>query len=87
MGDVQIGPVDILFFAERGISPEWISPFDKLSHHDFWKLHAQVDVALDRFPFTCCTPALARLRQCLRPRMAAAPLTDEVRFMRDMEQA
>ena len=32
-------------------------------------------------------PRLARLRQSLRPRMAAAPLTDETRFAREMEAA
>lgn len=144
------------FFAERGVIPERISAFAKLSHEDFWKLHSEVDIALDPFPFgggttTCETlwmgvplvtvtgsqssiisdpnsfparfasrmgyaflnnlglpelvaetvpqyidiavqlasdiPRLAQLRQSLRPRMAAAPLTDEARFVREIEEA
>ena len=39
------------FFSERGIAPERIAGFAKLSHEDFWKLHAEVDIALDPFPF------------------------------------
>lgn len=137
------------FFAERGIAPERIMGFAKLSHADFWKLHGEVDLALDPFPFgggttTCetlwlgvpvvtCTgeggdfpprfasrmgktflnnigrPELARatireyidtavtlaydrerltaLRQGLRPAMTDAALTDERRFVREMEAA
>lgn len=39
------------FFNERGIAPGRIAAFAKLSHEDFWKLHAEVDIALDPFPF------------------------------------
>ena len=39
------------FFNERGIAPERIAAFAKLSHEDFWKLHVEVDIALDPFPF------------------------------------
>lgn len=138
------------FFAERSIDPSRIDAFSKVSHTDFWKLHGEVDIALDPFPFgggttTCETlwlgvpvvtvsgkegsdfaprfasrmgyaflnniglpelvaqtlpqyvdiavrlaqdaPRMAQLRQSLRPRMAAAPLTDEARFVREMEAA
>lgn len=138
------------FFSERGIPSGRISAFAKLSHEDFWKLHADVDIALDPFPFgggtTTCeslwlgvpvvscsgraesdfaprfasrmgyaflnnigvpefacmtipdyietTVALAhdhsqlkQLRQTLREKMANSPLTDEKRFVGEMEQA
>ncbi|MGZ5051293.1 MAG: O-linked N-acetylglucosamine transferase family protein [Methylobacter sp.] len=138
------------FFADRGIEPGRISAFAKVSHNDFWKLHSEVDIALDPFPFgggttTCetlwlgvplvtCTgkvggdfaprfasrmgyaflnnlglselaaetveryveiavnlankpESLAVLRKTLRLRMANAPLTDEKRFVREMEEA
>lgn len=138
------------FFAERGVAPERILPFNKLDHGAFWQLHGEVDVALDPFPFgggttTCeslwlgvpvvtCTGLtggnfaprfasrmgyaflnnlglaelaaetvadyvqiavalahdagrLADLRCALRPRMASAPLTDEARFVKEMEEA
>ncbi len=138
------------FFAERSIEPSRIDAFAKVSHTDFWKLHGEVDIALDPFPFgggttTCETlwmgvpvvtvsgkegsdfaprfasrmgyaflnniglpelvaqtlpqyvdiavrlaqdaPRMAQLRQSLRPRMAAAPLTDEARFVREIETA
>lgn len=138
------------FFSERGIHPERLAAFAKLNHKDFWKLHGEVDIALDPFPFgggttTCETlwmgvpvvtvsgkegsdfaprfasrmgyaflnniglpelvaqtlpqyvdiavrlaqdaPRMAQLRQSLRPRMAAAPLTGEARFVREIEAA
>ena len=138
------------FFNERGIDPARIDAFAKVDHPTFWKLHGEVDIALDPFPFgggttTCetlwlgvplitCTgkaggdfaprfasrmgyaflnnighPELAAdsiadyidkavalandrerlttLRQILRNQMASAPLTDEKRFVQEMETA
>lgn len=138
------------FFNERGVDPSRIDCFAKVSHADFWHLHARVDIALDPFPFgggttTCetlwmgvplitCTgrvggdfeprfasrmgyaflnniglPELAsdtlsgyidkavalagdpdrmtELRNTLRDKMANAPLTDETRFVKEMEAA
>ncbi|MDO8250604.1 MAG: tetratricopeptide repeat protein [Rhodoferax sp.] len=146
----------VQFFAEHGVKPERLLLFAKVSHEEFWKLHAEVDIALDPFPFgggtTTCetlwlgvplvsvtgsaqaptedpstfparfasrmgqafltniglpelvattlpqyvdiavklahdTPRMMQLRQTLRPLMAAAPLTDEARFVREMEAA
>jgi predicted O-linked N-acetylglucosamine transferase (SPINDLY family) len=39
------------FFDEKGIAPERIACFEKVSHHEFWALHHEVDIALDSFPF------------------------------------
>lgn len=137
------------FFAEHDVDPGRIDCFAKLSHREFWAMHAEVDIALDPFPFgggttSCetlwlgvpvvtCTGgpesfaprfssrmgyaflnslglaelaagtekeyvelavALAKdsrrlidLRQNMRSRMASAPLTDEKRFVKDMEAA
>jgi predicted O-linked N-acetylglucosamine transferase (SPINDLY family) len=138
------------FFSERGIHTERLAAFAKLNHQDFWKLHGEVDIALDPFPFgggttTCETlwmgvpvvsvtgseggdfsprfasrmgyaflnniglpelvantvsqyvdiavrlaqdpERLAYLRASLRSKMASAPLTDEARFAREMEEA
>ena len=138
------------FLGERGIDPGRIDCFTKIEHEQFWALHAEVDIALDPFPFgggttTCetlwmgvplitCTgktggdfeprfasrmsaaflrnigldelitetvagyidravglandpPRRERLRMELRPRMAAAPLTNPARFAREMEAA
>jgi predicted SAM-dependent methyltransferase len=143
------------YFAGRGILSERISAFAKVSHPEFWKMHAEVDIALDPFPFgggttscetlwlgvplvTCTGIAagevleqsfvqrfasrmgyaflrslglqqlaaqtvaeyvsiavalakdkerLAQLRQTLRARMANSPLTDEPRFVNEMEAA
>lgn len=137
-------------FAAEGIAPDRLRMFAGLDHQSFWKLHGDIDIALDPFPFgggttTCETlwlgvplvtltgadgkdfpprfasrmglaflsslgmpelaapnleayidtavslagdvPRLAALRGELRERMAKAPLTDEVRFAREMEQA
>lgn len=137
-------------FESRGVNPARIDCFAKVSHAEFWALHAEVDIALDPFPFgggttTCeslwlgvpvvtvtgredgdfaprfasrmgrafllnlglgelvtetvadyCDTAVALaddparlcgLRQTLRPRMAASPLTDEKRFVAEMEAA
>lgn len=39
------------FFNARGVDPVRIDCFAKVSHTDFWKLHGDVDIALDPFPF------------------------------------
>ncbi|MGI9211317.1 MAG: hypothetical protein ACR2HF_02495, partial [Methylococcaceae bacterium] len=138
------------FFDERGINPVRFDCFAKVSHGYFWALHAEVDIALDPFPFgggttTCETlwmgvpvitvtgqeggdfaprfasrmgraflgslglnelvaetveeyrdiavglahdqGRLRSLRHTLRARMANAALTDEARFVREMEAA
>lgn len=152
------------FFSERGVAPERLFAYAKLQHDAFWALHADVDIALDPFPFnggttTCetlwlgvplvtCTgdspeevqrrpahtgktgmhfparfasrmgytflnslglPELAapnedayveiavalakdrdrleQLRLTLRSRMSSAPLTDELRFVKEVESA
>ena len=137
-------------FSARGVHSDRITGFNRVCHEEFWKLHAEVDIALDPFPFgggttSCetlwlgvplitCTgregddfaprfssrmgyallnslglpelaaetvsdyiatavnlagdrKRLAGLRQSLRPRMASAALTDEKRFVREMEAA
>lgn len=139
-----------LIFGRLRIEAERISFFPQLSHEDFWRLHAEVDIALDPFPFgggttTCETlwlgvpvvtvtgrnggdfeprfasrmgyaflkniglpdlacesmedytgtavslanspERLSVLRRTLRPRMVSAPLTDERRFVFEMEAA
>ena len=138
------------FFAALGVAPDRISAFSKVSHEEFWKLHSEVDIVLDPFPFgggttSCetlwlgvpmvtCTgreggdfaprfssrmgysflsslgaaelaaetvagyidiavnlagnpEQMVLLRQTLRRRMASAPLTDEMRFILEMEEA
>jgi len=39
------------FFQTRGIDPGRIDCFAKVDHATFWKLHGEVDIALDPFPF------------------------------------
>ncbi|MBK7002203.1 MAG: tetratricopeptide repeat protein [Rhodoferax sp.] len=136
-------------FAQYGVPSARLRFFSKVSHAEFWSLHAEVDIALDPFPFgggttscetlwlgvpivTCTGGAdsfvprfasrmgkvflnalglpdlvteneseyvkaaiklasdpkrLIQLRQELRPRMAVSALTDEKRFVREVETA
>jgi protein O-GlcNAc transferase len=136
-------------FLRGGVQPQRLTFFSKLEHDRFWALHADVDIALDPFPFnggttTCetlwlgvpvvtCTGGpgsftprfasrmgaaflkavqlaelvthneadyvatavalagdperLSRLRAGLRSRMAESALTDEARFVREVEAA
>lgn len=46
------------FFAERGIAAERLTLFTKLRYEQFLKLHQQVDIALDTYPFTGMTTSI-----------------------------
>ena len=46
------------FFAERGIGAERLTLFTKLRYDQFLKLHQQVDIALDTYPFTGLTTSI-----------------------------
>jgi predicted O-linked N-acetylglucosamine transferase (SPINDLY family) len=39
------------FFESRGVAATRIDAYDKIPHAKFWELHAEVDIALDPFPF------------------------------------
>ncbi|MFO1387496.1 MAG: hypothetical protein U1F55_15330, partial [Chitinivorax sp.] len=46
------------FFAERGIAADRLTLFTKLRYEQFLKLHQQVDIALDTYPFTGLTTSI-----------------------------
>lgn len=46
------------FFAEHGISEDRLTLFTKLRYEQFLKLHQQVDIALDTYPFTGLTTSI-----------------------------
>ena len=46
------------FFAARGIAAERLTLFTKLRYEQFLKLHQQVDIALDTYPFTGLTTSI-----------------------------
>jgi predicted O-linked N-acetylglucosamine transferase (SPINDLY family) len=39
------------FFQARGVTPDRLIMFVGLDHQRFWELHADIDIALDPFPF------------------------------------
>ncbi|WP_292938411.1 glycosyltransferase family 41 protein [Noviherbaspirillum sp.] len=39
------------YFAERGVASDRVTTFASVGHEKFWALHAEVDIALDPFPF------------------------------------
>jgi protein O-GlcNAc transferase len=39
------------FFESRGVPASRIDAYDKMQHERFWAMHAEIDIALDPFPF------------------------------------